>query len=70
MSRKWLTVCAAVLFLPSPAPAQLSDVQMEWGVTIAVRDGTNLHGTIYRPADQTEPLPVILGSITYSFRTT
>ena len=52
---------AALLLTPLPASAQLSDVQMEWGVTIPVRDGTELRGTIYRPADQTEPLPVILG---------
>ena len=61
---------ATTLLAPSPSTAQvsaaqLSDVQMEWGVTIPVRDGTNLHGTLYRPADQTEPLPVILGFTPY-----
>jgi len=56
---------ATFLFTPLPAAAQLSDVQMEWGVTIPVRDGTELRGTIYRPADQTEPLPVILGFTPY-----
>ena len=66
MSSKWLIIfCAAALLVPPAATAQLSDVQMEWGVEIPVRDGINLHGTIYRPADQTEPLPVILGFTPY-----
>ena len=56
---------AASLLAPAGAAGQLSDVQMEWGVKIPVRDGVNLHGTIYRPADQGAPLPVILGFTPY-----
>ena len=58
-------LCAAVLVTPLPGGAQLSEVQMEWGVTIPVRDGARLRGAVYRPADQTEPLPVILGFTPY-----
>ena len=56
---------ASLVVAPAPAASQLSEVQMEWGVAIPVRDGVNLHGTIYRPANQQEPLPVILGFTPY-----
>ena len=55
----------ALVLAPAPAMGQRPDVQMEWGVKIPVRDGVNLHATIYRPADQEEPLPVILGFTPY-----
>lgn len=34
--------------------------QLEFNARIPMRDGVELSGTFYRPADQTEPLPVIL----------
>ena len=58
-------VPAFLVVAPAPAASQLSEVQMEWGVAIPIRDGVNLHGTIYRPANQQEPLPVILGFTPY-----
>jgi len=43
---------------PSAPPARPYHVQ--FGAEIPVRDGTRLSATILRPADQREPLPVIL----------
>lgn len=36
------------------------DWELEWGLRIPMRDGIHLHGTLYRPAQQQTPLPVIL----------
>jgi putative CocE/NonD family hydrolase len=41
------------------APATPKPVSIEWGVKIPVRDGTKLNGTLYKPGDAKEPLPVI-----------
>jgi putative CocE/NonD family hydrolase len=35
------------------------DVDLQWGVRIPMRDGVELAATVYRPAGQTEPLPVV-----------
>ncbi len=39
----------------APAPA----VDLTWGFKIPLRDGVRLNGTVYRPAGQHQPLPVI-----------
>jgi uncharacterized protein len=38
---------------------ELPDVDLQWGVRIPLRDGVELAATVYRPAGQKEPLPVI-----------
>ena len=35
------------------------DVDLRWGVRIPLRDGVELAATVYRPASQKEPLPVV-----------
>jgi putative CocE/NonD family hydrolase len=49
---------------PKPAGAAVQDktpaaVDLIWGFKIPTRDGVNLNGTVYRPAGQKDPLPVI-----------
>jgi putative CocE/NonD family hydrolase len=51
---------------PAPAPesaakdaAAAAPVDLVWGLQIPLRDGVRLNGTVYRPAGQREPLPVI-----------
>jgi uncharacterized protein len=39
--------------------ADNASVEMTWGVKIPMRDGVHLNATVYRPANQTAPLPVI-----------
>lgn len=39
--------------------ADSKDVDFQWGVRIPMRDGVELAASIYRPAGQKEPLPVI-----------
>ena len=63
-SRWRILLAAAVLGSWATASAQEPQparprVDMQWGVKIPMRDGTKLNGTIYRPHDQKEPLPVI-----------
>jgi hypothetical protein len=41
------------------APGSSPSVSIQWGVKIPVRDGIKLNGTLYKPADVQEPLPVI-----------
>ncbi|MFL6233822.1 MAG: CocE/NonD family hydrolase [Thermoanaerobaculia bacterium] len=53
-----------VFLLLSLAAAALAadasqDVDFQWGVHIPMRDGVELAATVYRPAGQKEPLPVI-----------
>lgn len=43
---------------PTPPPAG-SNVDMEWGVKIPMRDGVALNATIHRPDGQKEPLPAV-----------
>jgi len=40
-------------------------VQITWDFKIAVRDGVRLSGIVYRPAEQKEPLPVIVTMTPY-----
>ncbi len=39
--------------------ADSQDVDFQWGVRVPLRDGVELAATVYRPAGQKEPLPVI-----------
>lgn len=38
---------------------QAEDIDLIWGLKIPVRDGIHLNGTVYKPHDQKQPLPVI-----------
>jgi putative CocE/NonD family hydrolase len=52
-----------VFLLLSLAAASLAadsqDVDLQWGVRVPLRDGVELSATVFRPAGQKEPLPVI-----------
>jgi putative CocE/NonD family hydrolase len=57
----------ATFLSAQPAPEKSDDksikrrpVVITWDFKIPARDGVKLSGTVYRPADQKEPLPVIL----------
>jgi uncharacterized protein len=50
---------AFLSFAYGQAPGSDKLVSIEWGVKIPVRDGIKLNGTLYKPTDMTEPLPVI-----------
>lgn len=43
-----------------PPPPERGDVRIEWGVRLPLRDGVRMAVTIYRPAEQQAPLPVIV----------
>jgi uncharacterized protein len=49
----------AALLLCSYTGAAAQDVDLQWGVKIPLRDGVELAATVYRPAGQKGPLPVI-----------
>src|SRR5581483_2976102 len=40
-------------------PTKSQPVDLIWGLKIPMRDGVQLNGTVYKPAAQKEPLPVI-----------
>ena len=44
---------------PKIAPGKTNPVDLIWGLKIPARDGVRLNGTVYKPAAQSEPLPVI-----------
>ena len=46
-----------LLLLALPLSAQ--DVDLQWSVRVPMRDGVELNATVYRPAGQKEPLPVV-----------
>ena len=54
-------VCAFFFLNPAhgQAPATPKTVSIVWGVKIPVRDGIRFNGTLYKPSDMQEPLPVI-----------
>jgi len=56
-----ILICAFLFLNPAygQAPGTAKSVSIQWGVKIAVRDGVKLNGTLYKPADVQEPLPVI-----------
>ncbi len=41
------------------AAAKPAAIDLVWGLKIPLRDGVVLNGTVYKPAGQTEPLPVV-----------
>ncbi len=63
------SVLAGLLLLSVSLPApqlraqtandQEPDVDLTWGVKIPLRDGVRLNATLYRPAGQSGPLPVV-----------
>ncbi|HEV8578687.1 MAG TPA: CocE/NonD family hydrolase [Thermoanaerobaculia bacterium] len=42
-----------------PWAEESPDIDLQWGVRIPMRDGVELAATLYRPAGQKEPLPVV-----------
>jgi uncharacterized protein len=64
-----LTLLATALAPTAPAAADDADKTVEdkaqgvdliWGLKIPLRDGVSLNGTVYKPAGQREPLPVVV----------
>ena len=55
--RKLLPI--VLVFACSAFAAENASVEMTWGVKIPMRDGVHLNATVYRPAGQAAPLPVI-----------
>src|SRR5436190_19933652 len=47
------------LFIALTALGENQSIEMTWGVKIPMRDGVHLNATLYRPANQSGPLPVI-----------
>lgn len=54
-----LAVLAGNVRAEDAPPASSSNVDMQWGVKIPMRDGVSLNTTVYRPHAQKDPLPVI-----------
>lgn len=57
--RRLAAALVALLALALPLAAEEPGVDLQWGVKIPLRDGVELNATIFRPAGQKEPLPVI-----------
>ncbi|HEY0782462.1 MAG TPA: CocE/NonD family hydrolase, partial [Thermoanaerobaculia bacterium] len=59
------TLLLAAFLAVSPRPARAAAeeapaaVDLAWGLKIPLRDGVVLNATVYRPAGQREPLPVV-----------
>jgi putative CocE/NonD family hydrolase len=53
-----LAALAAASFA-ADSPADSRDVDFQWGARVPMRDGVHLNATIFRPAGQKGPLPVI-----------
>jgi len=51
--------CLALLAPAASAAEQESGIVFDWGLKIPLRDGVRLSATLYRPAGQKEPLPVV-----------
>jgi len=57
--RRW-PLLLGLLFIATAASAEIpKSVEMKWAVKIPLRDGIRLNATIFQPAGQTDPLPVI-----------
>lgn len=53
-------LAGSIAFAQQPAAAEApKPVDLIWGFKIPMRDGVKLNGTVYRPAGQKDPLPVI-----------
>jgi uncharacterized protein len=61
-SSLFLVLSLALSAQPAPEDKSIKrrPVAILWDFKIPARDGVKLSGTVYRPADQKEPLPVIL----------
>jgi putative CocE/NonD family hydrolase len=64
--RGWVVVSILLAMIlggpPRPARAaaeETAGVDLVWGLKIPLRDGVLLNGTVYKPAGQREPLPVV-----------
>jgi putative CocE/NonD family hydrolase len=55
-----------LLGLASRAAAAPAGIDMVWGVKIPLRDGVRLNATVFKPAGQQEPLPVIFTLTPYN----
>jgi putative CocE/NonD family hydrolase len=51
---------------PRPSAAGEPQVEVIWGVQIAIRDGSRLNATVYRPLEMEEALPVIFTMTPYT----
>jgi putative CocE/NonD family hydrolase len=49
-----------VSFQAAAEPAEEPSVVLDWGLKVPLRDGVRLNATLYRPAHQKEPLPVVV----------
>ena len=64
-ARAWLAPLALAVWLPASAgsaqepPPPGSNVDMQWGVKIPMRDGIALNATVYRPRGPQDPLPAV-----------
>ncbi len=54
-----LLLAGALDAFAADAPPSGSEVEMEWGVRIPMRDGVRLNATVFRPKGPAAPLPVI-----------
>jgi len=65
MPKRWVAVVAVLLTFLAPALGaaaaenETQGVDLVWGLKIPLRDGVVLSGTVYKPAGQTAPLPVV-----------
>jgi putative CocE/NonD family hydrolase len=57
------------MFTAADPVATATTVRMEWGVTIPLRDGVNLHGTLYLPRNLPRPKPAIVTITPYISQT-
>ncbi len=60
----WLSLSAASQTAPT-TPSTLTGVDLIWGFKIPLRDNVRLNGTVYKPAGQKDPLPVIFTMTPY-----
>ena len=49
-----------------PDAHERKSVDVLWGVKIPMRDGVKLNATVYKPAEQTDPLPVVFTLTPYN----
>lgn len=64
-----LAVCCALALAPRAVHAQEeppAPVDLDWGVKIPLRDGVRLNATVFKPAGQKEPLPVVFTLTPYT----
>ncbi|HSN88464.1 MAG TPA: CocE/NonD family hydrolase, partial [Thermoanaerobaculia bacterium] len=64
-----LAVLVVLCVLVRPIQAQEeppAPVDLDWGVKIPLRDGVRLNATVFKPAGQKEPLPVVFTLTPYT----